>query len=139
MATKQPKAVERVDTSILASFYVRLFMVGFVVLGGAVLIGRSDSGQINVASTIQNSNDAAVEAGGDPADSIATTPSAFKNMPNGGLVPAGGDQQEVAPVEVPPAPKETASTTGNAEGEGTGTEATEPAPAGEDSQVPATE
>lgn len=133
MAGRRPtKAVERVETSILSSFYVRLLIVGVIVLGGAFFIGTSDSGQINVASTIQSSNEAAVEAGGDPADNVPTAPSAFQSMPNGGLVPADPNAQPAPAPEPEPVPEDVSSTTpegGSEEGEESSPDGAEAVPA----------
>lgn len=81
---------------------------GILVMGVAVLIGRSDSGQINVASTIQESN-AQSEDGGTQVNSV---PQAFQNMPNGGLVPQENQTNTTPPPESPATTTdETASTT----------------------------
>ncbi len=74
---------------------------GIVVMGLAILIGKSDSGQINVAATIQESNQAQSESGGEQVSSV---PQAFQNMPNGGLVPQENQ------VNTPPAPEPSEAT-----------------------------
>lgn len=76
---------------------------GIVVMGIAVLIGKSDSGQINVAATIQESNQVQSETGGEQVNSV---PQAFQNMPNGGLVP----QENQTNTPSAPEPSETAVT-----------------------------
>ena len=69
-------------------------LVGAMVIGGSVLIGRSDQGQINVGAVIGNSNQA--NPGG---TQVAPVKEAFKDLPNGGLVPSNGS------VTLPPTPE----------------------------------
>ncbi len=88
------------------AFVGGLIVAGFVVIGGAVFIGKSDDGQINVSATIQNSNQANIEAGNDINDNVGVVPEAFRNKPNGDLVSqqnqgAGTPPPEVVPDESP--------------------------------------
>lgn len=78
------------------AFVASLVFAGIVVIGGAVMIGRSDSGQINVSATINESNQQLSPDGTAQNAQVNAVPEAFKNMPNGGLVPQGG---ESAPAE----------------------------------------
>ena len=86
--------------------------LGILIIGAAVLIGRSDSGQINVGAAVESSNQA------NPGNAqVAPVREAFKNLPNGGLVPTGGSEPQAAPAPVPTAedtptaPEEAATTT----------------------------
>ncbi len=112
------------------AFVGALALAGIVIIGGAIFLGRSDSGEINVAAAIQNSNQAAIENGGDPNNQIETTSEAFRNMPNGGLVPSGSSPQPQAetPVEETEAPTTTEATE-EGEDEQTDTQSTEEATA----------
>ncbi len=98
-----------------SAFVAVTLVVGVLVIGGAVFIGKSDTGEIDVSATIQNSNQAAIENGGDPADQVGTVSDAFRNMPNGGLVPQ-------AAQETPPEPQTTPETEIGADATGTSTD-----------------
>ncbi len=91
------------------AFAVSLIVGAVVVVVGTFFIGKSDSGQINVAATIQNSNQMNTDAQGDPANNVGVVPEALRNMPNGGLVPA--ENQDVPPPPVAPEVEENATTT----------------------------
>ncbi len=115
MPVRRKKAVERVETPVLTSFYLKLVGAGFVIAVAAFFIGRSDTGPINVASTIQSANQEMIDAGGNPIDSVATAPESLRNLPNGGLVPA---DPNAAPTPAPePTPEDPASTTPEGGGE----------------------
>ena len=77
-----------------------LFFFGIIVAVSAILIGRSDSGQINVSATIQNSNQAIIDAGGSIEDTIGNIPENLRNMPNGGLVSSENQELQLPPPEV---------------------------------------
>lgn len=87
-------ARERMGTP---AFVGILLVLGVIVFGAAVFIGRSDSGQINVSATIQNSNQAIIDAGGDIKDTVGNISEELRNMPNGGLV--SSENQEVQTVK----------------------------------------
>lgn len=87
-------------------------VLGILVIWGAVVFGQSDHGVINVADTINSSNQSNAEAQGDPNNNVQAVPEVFKNMPNGGLVPAENQEK---PAEV--VPENTEATTTNPEGE----------------------
>lgn len=99
------------------AFYARLFVAGLVFVGGALMLGRADEGEINVAAAIQNSKEhpssdtpANERGNANPADAnAAAIPAAFRDKPNGGLVPQGGSAPAPAPVAEPVS--EAASTT----------------------------
>lgn len=80
------------------AFVGGIFISLVVIVVGAVLIGKSDNGQINVNAAIQSSNQANIEAGGDPANNVALVREDLRNMPNGGLIP---QENQPAP-EAPP-------------------------------------
>lgn len=108
--TSIKNAKERVGTPVFISGVIT---VGVIAILGAVFIGKSDTGQINVTAAIENSNQANVAAGGDASQNVETVPETFKNMTNGGLVPQ--ETQAETPV-AETAPVETGTTT--VEGEG---------------------
>ncbi len=89
------------------AFFAVLFVVGIVIIGGAVLLGKSDNGQINVSATIQNSNQANKDANGDASNNVDVVPPQFQNMTNGGLV---AQENQPAPEEAPK-PEDTATGT----------------------------
>ncbi len=81
-------------------FIVSVIVLSIVVIGGAVFAGKSDSGQINVSTTIQNSNQVNREANGDTATIVDAVPEAFRDMPNGGLVPQAEQPTTVVEPQV---------------------------------------
>ncbi|MFZ2253235.1 MAG: hypothetical protein WAW13_03630 [Minisyncoccia bacterium] len=91
------------------AFIGGVLTVGLLAIVGAVFIGTSDDGQINVTAAIQNSNQANTDAGGDASGNVEAIPETFKNMPNGGLVSQG---EQPAPPVVEQAPEESISETG---------------------------
>jgi hypothetical protein len=93
----------------VSAFVAILVAVGFFVIVGAVLLGRSDSGQIDVNKAINNSNQSLRDAGGTGEGEVETVREVFKNKPNGGLQPQEGGQS--APQETTPNPDIVASTT----------------------------
>lgn len=107
MGTKQTtgEGKKRLNTG---AFIGIVLCVGVLVIGGAVLVGKSDSGAINVTDTIQTSN----QMNTDGQNNVETVPESFKNMPNGGLVPK---EDQNIPVEAPPVESNDVSTTTNPE------------------------
>jgi hypothetical protein len=96
-----------------------VFVAVSVVLGigltiGAVLWGQSDTGQIDVSATIVNSQTDGSQDGNAPT---SNTSNELAGMPNGGLVPQGGDIVP-APEPIPvPDPVATTTATTTVEGE----------------------
>lgn len=86
------------------AFMIGMLLLGIFVVAGAVLLGRSDTGQIDVAATVRN----AAPTEGEQAHTVNVPSEAFRNMTNGGLVPQDADT-DLAPASVPEAT--TASTT----------------------------
>ncbi len=82
-----------------------------LVIVGAIFVGKSDRGQIDVTATIQNANQANREAYGDEAVIVNTNAEALRNLPNGGLEPQ--PNQESTPAPQPQA--EASTTTADAE------------------------
>ncbi len=78
------KNIEDVERLSSLKFFGGIVVLGIIVVGGAIFIGRSDSGQINVSATIQESNQTQSAEGGEQVQAVSQT---FQNMPNGGLVP----------------------------------------------------
>ena len=114
--TRTSRMVETERTSVQETTRVRkhntnkkspLFFIGVVLtiilVGvGSVMLGKSDKGEINVSATIQNSNQARVDAGEAPSGANAVREE-FRNMENGGLVPqsstGGGEVQNEAQAQ----------------------------------------
>lgn len=121
--TRTSRMVETERTSVHETIRVRthttkkslLFFSGvvltIVLVGvGSVMLGKSDKGEINVSATIQNSNQARVDAGEAPSDANAVREE-FRNKENGGLVP----QSSTGGGEVQNETQSQASTTTNGE------------------------
>jgi hypothetical protein len=85
--------VKRISTPV---FLGSILVLGIIVITGAVLIGKSDKGQIDVTAALQNSNQMNSDAGNTAAH-VDIPGEQFRNMPNGGLVP-----QENQPATQPP-------------------------------------
>lgn len=104
--------VEEVSThtprALTPAFIAGLVGVGVLVLIGAVMIGRSDSGAIDVSATITEANQMHAENGGGEQVNVGNP--ALQNLPNGGLVP------QETPVEQPPVVEENPATTTDATG-----------------------
>ncbi len=113
MAIKKTITEKRRNKMGTPAFVVSVMFFGVLVIVGAFFIGKSDTGQINVAATIQNSNQ---ENGGEAA--VGVVPEAFRNMPNGGLVPAE-NQDPQPPVEEVAPPTDAATTTATTTEDGT--------------------
>lgn len=92
------------------AFIGSVILAGVVIITGAVFIGKSDTGPINVSASIQNANQANTESQGDQNNYVDNVPERFRSMPNGGLVPSG------APEVPPPPPQEEGTTTPAGEG-----------------------
>ena len=93
------------------AFLSVLVLTGIVIIIGAIFIGKSDEGQIDVSATIRNSNQANIDANGDPNNNIGTVSDALRNMPNGGLVPQENQENNTPPVAVEESSVETSTTT----------------------------
>ncbi len=119
-------ATETASRNNSVMFYVGGVLVVGLIIGGAIMLGRADEGQINVSAAISTSNaerqaEAAREGGG--AAAIVAPP--VSNMPNGGLV-GKGDTAAKAPVttEAEPAVEGESTTTEDGTTPTEGTEAT---------------
>lgn len=131
MATKKTIGDDARSKMGTPAFVSALLVGGIAVIVGAFFIGRSDTGQINVAATIQTSN----EQGG--GEAVGVVPEAFRNLPNGGLVPA--ENQETPPPAIPETVTD-ATTTATTTDEGTEEatdDATVDAAGGEGTELPA--
>jgi hypothetical protein len=106
--------LERSKTPLLIGLFV---VVGIAATAGAIAWGTSDAGQIDVSATVLNSNQ--TENGEEGGTPLKAATEVHRSMPNGGLVPQGGD------VPAPPAPEpavdETSTTTTEAGSEETTT------------------
>lgn len=113
-ATAIPLTAEATQRRIKSpAFLLTVVALGIVVVVGAVFLGKSDNGQIDVAATVQKAGTITDENGA--AVDTAVAPATYQNMPNGGLVPQDGNAQPA-----PPAPTE-ATTTATSTDEGTAT------------------
>ncbi len=77
-----------------------IILVVLVIVIAAVMIGRSDNGQINVSDVINNSNSESVEKGGSASGNVGTTPANLRNLPNGGLIPKDNQRAPTPPSVV---------------------------------------
>lgn len=97
--TRTSRKIEKENISVPETIQVRkhankkspLFFIGIVLTiilagVGSVMLGKSDKGEINVSATIQNSNQARIDAGEAPSDANPVREE-FRNKENGGLVP----------------------------------------------------
>jgi hypothetical protein len=101
------KKSENSEKSSLTVLVAVVLVVGVVATVGSVMWGRSDTGQIDVSATIQNSqNEGEQDENTPPA---APPPNELSEMPNGGLVPQSGES--VPPPTPPPTPNPAASST----------------------------
>ncbi len=127
---KKPIELVRSRTPLILA---GLLVVGLGITAGAIAWGRSDSGEINVAATINNSRERDAESG-ETVQQAATAE--HSSLPNGGLVAAEGD----APQPPTPVVEEPVSTTTESESDSdAGDEATDPAPEGEADEGEATQ
>lgn len=111
------------------AFMLGTLGLGLAVMVGAVLIGRSDSGQIDVAAAVRDAG-TLTDADGNQIDAVNVPSAEFRNMPNGGLVP---QDPNAAPA---PAPEESnASSTSESGGDSA---TTTPDESPEDSTTPET-
>ena len=93
-----------------AKYIAILVVVGVVIIVGAVMLGKSDNGEINVNATINSANQANTEAGNNNP-TVNTTPNALRGLPNGGLVPQDPNARPQPPTPESEAIDENASTT----------------------------
>jgi len=92
--------------------YISIFIViGAVLIFGSIMLGKSDNGEIDVSSTIESSNQANIDSGGDAKDNVGTIPNALKDLPNGGLVPQDSQDTIIAPDPKPSIDENSASGT----------------------------
>ncbi len=88
-----------------------VFVVGLIVAGTAVFLGKSDSGVINVAQTIRDSNQRAIAEGDTATQAAIAGANARPDLAgkkNGGLVPQSGTV--ITPPEPPKVEKKASST-----------------------------
>lgn len=88
------------------TFMLGILGLGLLVAVGAILLGRSDTGQIDVAATVRNAG-TVTDANGNQVAPVNVPAEEFRNMPNGGLVP----QDPNAAPAPEPIPTEVATTT----------------------------
>ncbi len=107
MARKSDTEEGRTASRKTAVFVAWTIFAGVLVVVGSVYLGKSDNGQIDVAATIGQSNQAIVDGGGDQSGLVDVVPQTFQDMPNGGLVAQESNGEQVEPEPV----VETGSTT----------------------------
>lgn len=137
MAVRKTKVVEVEKKPVKRPALTPAFIGGIfgslvVIVIGTVMIGKSDTGQINVNAAIQTSNQANIDAGGDPANNVNLVREDLRNMRNGGLVPQENQPETPAP-EAPQTEQgtttestDTASTTPDTSAEGEETSSSTP-------------
>ncbi len=105
--------VQSAHTSFLSKygFVISIVGIGLVVVGGAVFLGKSDSGQIDVTEAIESANQIRRESGDVTTEQVNAIPEVFKNKTNGGLVP------QEAPAETPAEVVADTTSTSTEEGE----------------------
>lgn len=88
-----------------AIFIVWAFIACLIIVTGAILLGKSDSGQIDINSVIRESNQTrqATQEDGTEVRKVEEIPEVFRNQKNGGLVPTD------TPTETRTPPTETVS------------------------------
>ncbi|MCF7815906.1 MAG: hypothetical protein K9M10_02855 [Candidatus Pacebacteria bacterium] len=114
ISSSNKSGVVRSKTRVIAMGIVAVA----IVAGGSVLIGKSDTGEIDVTAAIQNSNITNEKNNGGQEGNVNPVPEALRNMPNGGLVPTEkASEPEVVPeastTEEDLVPVDSASTTDN--------------------------
>lgn len=92
------------------AFYAILLVVGVMVVGGAVMIGKSDSGAIDVSATISQANQVNRE-NNTGIEQVNVPNPQLQNMPNGGLVPAENQGGTSPTTEIPSSDIATSSAT----------------------------
>ena len=99
--------------------------MGALVAVGAVMLGRSDTGQIDVAAAVREAG-VQTDASGNQIDPVNIPGEQFRNIPNGGLVPQGDQGNASAPEPEPITTDESATSTEDSpEEESTDTEKNE--------------
>jgi len=92
------------------AFILSIFGMGALVAVGAVMLGRSDTGQIDVAAAVREAG-VQTDASGNEIAPVNIPGQEFRNIPNGGLVPQGQDGNTPAPEPEPVTTDESATTT----------------------------
>ncbi len=110
------------ERALTPAFIAGLIGAGVLVVIGAVMIGRSDSGAINVPDTINQANIEHAENGGGEQVNIGNP--ALQNLPNGGLVPQETPIAQAPVIEETPATTTDATASSTPEGEISTTEVT---------------
>lgn len=95
----------------MAVFIAWLLLVGVIVVTGAVYLGKSDEGPIDVAGTIGRSNQAIIDGGGDQSGQVDVVSQVFQDMPNGGLVPQESQGSQNSQSAEPPVTDTVSGTT----------------------------
>ncbi len=95
--SKKTVASEHSVSSETLTFFAILVVLGILIIGGAVMVGKSDGGVINVPDTIDQANKTNRE-NDTGIEQVNAGSNAFQNMPNGGLVPAEHQPPKKAPV-----------------------------------------
>lgn len=108
------------------AYIASVLFVVVALTAGAVFIGRSDSGQIDVSATIKNASSEQTDADGNVTEREENyTPPALRNKPNGGLVPQ--DPSGLPPTPPPESETETEDTTSDTAEDGDETDGDTPA------------
>lgn len=92
------------------AFMLSVLGMGALVAVGAVMLGRSDTGQIDVAAAVREAG-VQTDASGNQIDPVNIPGEQFRNIPNGGLVPQGDQGNAPAPEPEPITTDESATST----------------------------
>ncbi len=113
MSTKDSsKKVVSENRESSIKFYVMLIGLTIMVVAAAVILGKSDQGEIDVNAAIISANETRKESGDETTEEVNTIPKRLRDLPNGGLVPTDTVVEEV-PQPSPEPEVESASTTGD--------------------------
>ena len=95
----EKKAVE-LDRRRAPFMLIGVIFVGSALTVGAVMWGRSDTGEINVSATIANSQYVTDNNANENAPLIGTAAQEYVDQPNGGLVPTTNTDAPAPPPAV---------------------------------------
>lgn len=90
-------AVETASQKSSVKFYIGTIVAVGLLIGGAIMFGQADEGQINVSAAISTSNAERQAEATKEGGAAAIVAPQVSNMPNGGLV-GKGDTTQSAPA-----------------------------------------
>lgn len=99
VSKKQSEEKQGLARSGTPTFVAILFFVGLLVIGGSIMIGRSDNGEIDVTNAINQANVTNAENG--TGEQVNAGNPALQSLPNGGLVLPENQPVQTPVVEEP--------------------------------------